>query len=210
MVLFLGMRNMMNPHMENIKSELLKPIFDEIEMYNAHTSMASEDLWKKFDLPTPPLSPCHDTCDSLDLENISMPFDIDTEDLIGIEFDEAYQEILDDIHAEESPPGLDPNIETCLNLEANLIQDIMWSAPAKQGLKGEEPQMDKHRLRCNSCSNPPNTACVAPDEVLMETNIGGTMSQTKVHNLGIETPSDSGMHPFLTLFNLNFSKLIQL
>jgi len=32
----------------------------------------------------------------------------------------------------------------------------------------------------------------------METNIGGSLSQTKVHNLGIETPSDSGMYHYST------------
>ena len=184
--------------MENVQSELLKPIFEEAEMYNTHTSMTSDDLWKKFELLTPPLSPSHDNIDSLDLENLA--FDIDTEDLVLLESCETYKEMLKDVEAfAESPPGHDPIIETCLNLESNLIQDIMWSAPAsKVDSKEKVPQKENHRLRCDSCSTPANTACVAPDEVLMETNIGGSLSQTKVHNLGIETPSDSGMYHYST------------
>lgn len=188
-------RAKMNQQMENIQTELLKPLFDEAEMYNAQTPMASDDLWKKFELPTPPRSPSHDTMDCLDLENISMPFDIDTEDLLLLQ-DTDYEMLRDieEISFPESPPGLNPNTETLTNLQSNLIQDIMWSAPAKVDTSSKVTQNEKQRIRCNSCSAPTNTACVAPDEVLMETNIGGALSQTKIHNLGIDTPSDSGLY----------------
>lgn len=186
-------KNIMNPHEENMQSELLKSMFDDLEMYNSNGStMPNDDMFKKFGLPTPPLSPSHDMCDSLDLENVSMPFDIDTEELLLL--NETYNEVLNEVSFPESPPGLSPQLETCTNLQSNLIQDIMWSAPIKVENTSKVTQNEKQRLRCNSCSTPTNTACVAPDEVLMETNIGGAMSQTKMHNLGLETPSDSGMH----------------
>lgn len=172
------------------------------DFYNSPTSMTmSEDIWKKFDMPTPPLSPRHDSDNDLELENISMPFDIDTADLLLFDDEEVANEVLKEVVSTfpESPP--DPDIDSLeSSLQSNLIQDIMWSAPFKT-LEFNKPSAkdQKQRMRCNSCSAPSfNTACVAPDEVFpMETaqpsatNIGGAMSQTRVHNLGIETPSDS-------------------
>ncbi|WAR22924.1 MYC1-like protein [Mya arenaria] len=173
-------------------SDIVPSIFDDVELHNSPTSMTSEDIWKKFDLPTPPLSPQHEGEDDWDLENITMPFDIDTEDLLLFD-DEKTNELLKDVASvfPESPPGVAPDIETFL--QSNLIQDIMWSAPAKadDSTSAKVPCSENQRSRCDSCSNPMSTACVAPDEILMETNLGGTLSQTKVHSLGIETPSDS-------------------
>ncbi|XP_045160416.1 transcriptional regulator Myc-A-like [Mercenaria mercenaria] len=191
-------KNNINPKMNLLQevSETPATCLSEEELYTSPTTM-SEDIWKKFDLPTPPLSPRHESDNDFDIENITMPFDIDTEDLLLFD-DDIANEMLKEVISTfpESPPG--PDIES--NLQSNLIQDIMWSAPAKSvELSKSTPKDQKHRLRCNSCSNPAfNTACVAPDEVFPlettqtpATNLGGVMSQTRVHNLGIETPSDS-------------------
>lgn len=186
----------------NLLDEISKsPVsYIDEEIYLPPTSVMSEDIWKKFDLPTPPLSPRHESDSELDLENVTMPFDIDTEDLLLFDDDDITNEMLKEVISTfpESPPG--PDIES--NLQSNLIQDIMWSAPVKSVELSKPAQKDqKQRLRCNSCSNPAfNTACVAPDEVFPleqtpppppATNLGGAISQTRVHNLGIETPSDS-------------------
>lgn len=176
----------------NTQSETLPLFLGEEELYNSPSSVTSDDLWKKFEMLTPPLSPRHESDSDLDLENITMPFDIDTEDLLLFD-DEITQEVLKEVQLTfpESPPDND------LNLKSNLIQDIMWSAPSKILDTNKSAADNCHRMRCNSCSNPAfNTACVAPDEVFpMETpaasNIGGVMSMTRVHSLGIETPSDS-------------------
>lgn len=177
-------------------SDMIAPCIHEEELYPSPTSMTmSEDIWKKFDLPTPPLSPRRDSDDDLDLENVIMPFDIDTEDLLL--FDDVADEVLEEVLSSTFP---ELPLDIDLSLQANLIQDIMWSAPAKTLDTSKQTHRDhKQRLRCNSCSNPAfNTACVAPDEVFplesppAATNLGGMMSQTRVHNLGLETPSDSG------------------
>lgn len=186
-------RNPKNPKMNSPTNvDALLSLIDEETLYNSPIPMTSEDIWKKFDLPvTPPLSPRHECESDLDLENITMPFDIDTEDLLLFEDAEA---LLKDAIFPESPPDID------IGLESNLIQDAMWSAPAKIDI-GKTTEQNQ-RIRCNSCSKPQfNTACVAPDEVFpMETaptsstNLAGAISQTRIHNLGLETPSDSGMY----------------
>lgn len=194
-----------NPKMSSLlpANDMPATCFTDEEFYNSPTSVTmSEDIWKKFDLPTPPLSPRHESDNDLELENITMPFDIDTEDLLLFDDDEIANEVLKEVVSTfpESPPG--PDIDSTMSsLQSNLIQDIMWSAPVKTLEFNKTTQRDqKQRLRCNSCSTPAfNTACVAPDEVFpletappTATNLGGVMSQTRVHNLGIETPSDSG------------------
>ncbi|KAL4236003.1 hypothetical protein ACF0H5_004391 [Mactra antiquata] len=173
----------------NVTDALLS-LIDEETLCNSPIPMTSEDIWKKFDLPvTPPLSPRHESDSDLDLENLTMPFDIDTEDLLL--FDETESFLKEAIMFPESPPDID------IDFESSLIQDAMWSAPAK--IDTSKTTEQNQRIRCNSCSKPQfSPACVAPDEVFpMETtptctnNLAGVMSQTRVHNLGIETPSDS-------------------
>ncbi|KAH3867379.1 myc protein-like [Dreissena polymorpha] len=183
--------------MESIlPSEYYPTFFEELELHNSPMSFASEDIWKKFDLPTPPLSPSHDGDDGWDLENVDMPFDIDTEDLVLFD-DEKTAELLKDVEESfpESPPGPDLDIiMTSENLASNLIQDIMWSAPSSRndGIISKKSTTESTRQRCNSCSAPPtDTKCVAPDEVLMETTMTGQVAKTSFHNHGIETPSDS-------------------
>ena len=192
-------KNKVNTKMNLLEemSESPASCMSDEEMYLPPTSVTmSEDIWKKFDLPTPPVSPRRESDFDLDLENVTMPFDIDTEDLLLFDDDDLTNEMLKEVISSfpESPPG--PDIDS--SLQSNLIQDIMWSAPVKTV---ELSKDQKQRLRCNSCSNPAfNTACVAPDEVFpleqtpppSATNLGGAISQTRVHNLGIDTPSDSG------------------
>jgi len=198
-MLFHTSKRMKANKMESIlASNILPSFFDDVELHSSPASMLNDDMWKKFELPTPPLSPQHDGSDDLELENITMPFDIDTEDLLLFDDQEFLKEVARVFP--DAPPGQDP-IET---LQSNLIQDIMWSAPAKpvDNTSPKVPCVDNTRPRCNSCSIPMNATCVAPDEVLMETSIGGTLSQTKVesvHSLGIETPSDSGRFTILIL-----------
>ena len=169
-------------------------LFDDLEMYNSPTPMTNDDIWKKFDLSTPPLSPTRD--DDLDLENVMIPLSFD--DMMFFDEDRIVspKEMFP-----ESPPDL--NFE---NLESNLIQDPMWSdAPrisdiGKGDSKCDEKKKSEKRMRCDSCSRPnyANSTCVAPEDIFPY-SIGGAMSQTRVHNLGIETPSDSGKNTILHL-----------
>ena len=162
-------------------------LFDDVEMYSSPTPMTNDDIWKKFDLSTPPLSPTRD--DDLELENVMIPFSFGADMML---FDDDHVESKKEVFP-ESPPDL--NFQ---NLESNLIQDPMWSdAPrisdiGKSDDKKKSEKSEK-RLRCDSCSRPNyvNSTCVAPEDIFPY-SIGGAISQTRVHNLGIETPSDSG------------------
>jgi len=155
------------------------------------TSMTNDDIWKKFELPTPPLSPRREGEDDLSLEDLSMAFDLDTEDLMLLD-DESVAEAMRSLTAEtfpETPP------DCCL--QSNLIQDIMWPAGSKpEDLNNKVTPKEKveKRSRCDSCSGRPfNPDCVAPEEVFPyeATSISGSISQTRVFGLGTETPSDS-------------------
>ena len=149
----------------------------------------NDDMWKKFDLGliTPPLSPAREGIDEMDSEN--MPFDLDMEDLMLFD-DENILETMKELTFPESPPN-------DFDIQNNLIHDIMWSPPTnlKSGFTETDAGASKKvgRNRCDSCSVPFKTACVAPEDVFPGvTQIGGSMSQTRINGLGIETPSDSG------------------
>lgn len=158
-------------------------LFDDLENINSPTPMASDDIWKKFELTTPPMSPTRD--DDLDLENVVIPFNFGTDMML---FDDDHVVSSRELFP-ESPPDL--NFK---NLQSNLIQDPMWSDAPKISDIGKEDEKKKteKRLRCDSCSRPnySNSTCVAPEDIFPY-SIGGAISQTRVHNLGIETPSDS-------------------
>lgn len=180
-------RKMKPVTMSTINKDLFNSsMFDDVEMYNSPTPMTNDDIWKKFDLTTPPLSPTRD--DDMDLENITVfpHFDM-------MLFDDDHVETTREVFP-ESPPDL--------NLQSNLIQDPMWSDPPKISDIGKEDEKKKSekRLRCDSCSRPnyANSTCVAPEDIFPY-SIGGAMSQTRVHDLGIETPSDSGQYVILSL-----------
>lgn len=160
-----------------MNDNFIKHMFDDVELYSSPASLTSEDIWKKFDLPTPPRSPSRS--EDLDWESVTMPFDLDTEDLLLFEDDDNIANIMKDLAYPETPP-----------LHSNLIQDIMWSAPISIDSLSKAPSTKQQlaRNRCDSFSGPIST-CVAPEDVCpMEQNIAGTISHTR---LGLDTPSDS-------------------
>lgn len=158
-------------------------LFDDDDNFNSPTPMTNDDIWKKFDLSTPPMSPTRE--DDLDLENVLIPLSFGSDMML---FDDDHVESVKEVFP-ESPPDL--NFQ---NLQSNLIQDPMWSDPPKISDIGKEEEKKKteKRLRCDSCSRPnySHSTCVAPEDIFPY-SIGGAMSQTRVHSLGIETPSDS-------------------
>lgn len=158
-------------------------LFDDDDSFNSPTPMTNDDIWKKFDLSTPPMSPTRE--DDLDLENVLIPLSFGSDMML---FDDDHVESVKEVFP-ESPPDL--NFQ---NLQSNLIQDPMWSDPPKISDIGKEDEKKKteKRLRCDSCSRPnySHSTCVAPEDIFPY-SIGGAMSQTRVHSLGIETPSDS-------------------
>lgn len=158
-------------------------LFDDDDSFNSPTPMTNDDIWKKFDLSTPPMSPTRE--EDLDLENVLIPLSFGSDMML---FDDDHVESVKEVFP-ESPPDL--NFQ---NLQSNLIQDPMWSDPPKISDIGKEDEKKKteKRLRCDSCSRPnySHSTCVAPEDIFPY-SIGGAMSQTRVHSLGIETPSDS-------------------
>ena len=193
MNLFADMNFVRRNH-KSIKMNSLKDtnLFDDdVEIYNSPTPMTNDDIWKKFDLNTPPLSPVRE--DDLDLEDVLIPFSFSDVMLFDDDHVESSRELFP-----ESPPDLN-----FPNLESNLIQDPMWSDPPKitDIGKTDDKKKPEKRPRCDSCSRPnyANSTCVAPEDIFPY-SIGGAISQTRVHNLGIETPSDSGEYYLQTQF----------
>ena len=182
-------RNQKLVKMNLIKDTYNHSLFEEdLEIYNSPTPMTNDDIWKKFDLTTPPLSPVRE--DDLDLESVMIPLSFGADMML---FDDDHIESPREVFP-ESPPDL--NFQ---NLQSNLIQDPMWSdAPKISDIgKNDDKKKPEKRLRCDSCSRPnySNSTCVAPEDIFPY-SIGGAISQTRVHNLGIETPSDSGKNIF--------------
>lgn len=124
---------------------------------------------EKFELlPTPPLSPRRDDdydMNSLDLEDFNLIFD---------EFFEKESAIPKIMTLSETPP----------NLNSNLIQDCMWS-----GDSGRYPTGDKNA----ACPDVNSADCVDPAAVFPYPihSLNSIHSETKLHSLGTETPSDS-------------------
>ncbi|KAK3584570.1 hypothetical protein CHS0354_024615 [Potamilus streckersoni] len=149
-------------------------------------AILSDEMWKKFELIlTPPRSPNRESDWNLDLdvENELLSFSSDG--------DFCNQEAVDNFIKE-----LTTDQSSSQNLSSNLIQDPMWpqvnTTPPSES-KLENGQNTK-RLRCDSCSRPTfdvhASECVDPAAVFPYP-IGGTIAETKVHSLGIDTPSDS-------------------
>lgn len=150
--------------------EMFQPCFYENEPETiSPSSLPNEDMWKKFELlPTPPLSPRRDDdydMNSLDLEDFNLIFD---------EFFEKESAIPKRMTLSETPP----------NLNSNLIQDCMWS-----GDSGRYPTGDKNA----ACPDVNSADCVDPAAVFPYPihSLNSIHSETKLHSLGTETPSDS-------------------
>lgn len=150
--------------------EMFQPCFYENEPETiSPSSLPNEDMWKKFELlPTPPLSPRRDDdydMNSLDLEDFNLIFD---------EFFEKESETPKIMTLSETPP----------NLNSNLIQDCMWS-----GDSGRYPTGDKNA----ACPDVNSADCVDPAAVFPYPihSLNSIHSETKLHSLGTETPSDS-------------------
>lgn len=150
--------------------EMFQPCFYENETETiSPSSLPNEDMWKKFELlPTPPLSPRRDDdydMNSLDLEDFNLIFD---------EFFEKESAIPKIMTLSETPP----------NLNSNLIQDCMWS-----GDSGRYPTGDKNA----ACPDVNSADCVDPAAVFPYPihSLNSIHSETKLHSLGTETPSDS-------------------
>ncbi|VDI53293.1 Myc proto-oncogene protein [Mytilus galloprovincialis] len=139
-------------------------------------SLPSDDIWKKFELiPTPPRSPEREEpfeMDlSLDLEDMNFPFDANFFESEDFNPKETFA---------ESPPS---------QLCSKLIQDCMWSGDTFSSSE----QKDKTSSSFDMKTVDP--MAVFPCSVTNNTNnshsIMGYLSETKLHSLGTETPSDS-------------------
>nr|AGS18763.1 c-Myc [Pinctada fucata] len=136
-------------------------------------SYPNEDMWKKFELlPTPPLSPQRDDQfdSTLDLENLTLPLT----DYILNDDDDA--SLFEKMTFPESPPSP--------SLHSKLIQDCMWSGDSGRYKTGDKLSTSLD-VNSSDCVDP---AAVFPYPMH---SITGYMSETKLHNLGTETPSDS-------------------
>ncbi|XP_061197641.1 myc protein-like [Saccostrea echinata] len=149
--------------------ETFQPCFYENETETlSPSSLPNEDMWKKFELlPTPPLSPRRDDeydMNSLDLEDFNLIFD---------EFFQKESDNRKIMTFSESPP----------NLNSNLIQDCMWSGDSGRYPTGENAV----------CSDVNSADCVDPAAVFPYPihSLNSIHSETKLHSLGTETPSDS-------------------
>jgi Myc proto-oncogene protein len=152
--------------------------------------MPSDDIWKKFELlPTPPLSPSRDTATGtpsdldlgLDLEE-HLPFDV--AELLND--DKLVAKVLPSFP--EPPP-----IPISTNLHSKLIQDCMWSGLT--GILADITKSDKNSgfdLKSSDCVDP---AAVFPYPI----------ADTHCHNLGTETPSDSGVY----ILNMSCSYILK-
>ncbi|XP_062610118.1 myc proto-oncogene protein-like isoform X2 [Saccostrea cucullata] len=149
--------------------ETFQPCFYENETETlSPSSLPNEDMWKKFELlPTPPLSPRRDDeydMNSLDLEDFNLIFD---------EFFQKESDNRKIMTFSETPP----------NLNSNLIQDCMWSGDSGRYPTGENAV----------CSDVNSADCVDPAAVFPYPihSLNSIHSETKLHSLGTETPSDS-------------------
>lgn len=156
----------------------------------------SEDIWKKFELlPTPPRSPKH--------EPLGSP-EVDTRLNLALVSDK-----LDPPSGLLSPLSLDED-----NLQANLIQDCMWSAPGLQaaGLT-TEVQKVQHKKVCTDNVNFKvvrvngtsldiinTTECVDPAAVFPYPLNDRKKTPVLSLALGAETPSESGEFSTFLLF----------
>ena len=158
-------------------SHVLQHCMYETE-YSTPASLPSDDIWKKFQLiPTPPRSPERDDpidMDlSLDLEDITFPFDANFFEKEDFNPKETFP---------ESPPSP--------SLHSKLIQDCMWSGDTFSN--GET----KDKTSTSFDMKTVDPMAVFPCSV-NNTNTGNThsimgyLSETKLHNLGTDTPSDS-------------------
>lgn len=153
--------------------------------YASPASLPSDDIWKKFELiPTPPRSPEREEPFDLDLgfdlEDMNFPFDAN--------FFES-----EDFNPKETFPESPPSPNLC----SNLIQDCMWSGDTFS--KAEQ----KDKISTSFDMKTVDPMAVFPCSVNNSTNthsIMGYMSETKLHSLGTETPSDSGTDNFFIIF----------
>lgn len=144
--------------------------------YASPASLPSDDIWKKFELiPTPPRSPEREEPFEmdlgLDLEDMNFPFDANFFESEDFNPKETFS---------ESPPSP--------NLCSKLIQDCMWS-----GDNFSKTEQDKISTSFDMKTVDP--MAVFPCSVNNSSNthsITGYLSETKLHSLGTETPSDSG------------------
>ena len=150
---------------------------DGEEFYNPNTPtlMPSEDIWKKFELlPTPPRSPRRDmNCDGI-LDEFS--------DIADFLVNDSSLK-LPNLPFPETPPH---NSSLC----SKLIQDCMWSG--SHTLSGCSPADKLSSVTASPSSGDSldisNTSdCVDPAAVFPY-----PISDTQIHSLGTETPSDSG------------------
>lgn len=189
----------------------LKPCLEEVEDSTAHaeeefyntptpTSTPSEDIWKKFELfPTPPLSPNHDSDDSM--PPLVSPIPVRLQKVSDCLLEE-------DSHWLTQPMNYSPitpttRAPTPTSLKSNiLIQDCMWS-----GLFAEEQRKKLCKKTVSSenkhsrSTSPPPLVPVSSDYNDYETDdcvdpasvFPYPLSETKldIYSTGTCTPSDS-------------------
>ncbi|XP_071117119.1 myc protein-like [Haliotis cracherodii] len=146
----------------------------DVDFYNLNTPtlMPSEDIWKKFELlPTPPRSPKHEVSDLLDYESTDISDFLQNEAVL-------------------KPPNLPfPESPPPSSLCSKLIQDCMWSGSHQIGFdmkveKSPSPGPDTRQNENGQTETPSD--CVDPAAVFPY-----PISDTRLTNLGTETPSDS-------------------
>ncbi|KAK6179166.1 hypothetical protein SNE40_011586 [Patella caerulea] len=147
--------------------EQFQPCFlndDLEEFYTLNTPTPSEDIWKKFELLTPPRSPKREPYSDFNLdENTDIASFLDDGIFVNpISLALPFPETL------PSNPSL----------QSKLIQDCMWSGSHKSN----EDKIADTNIDVTSTSSD----CVDPASVFPY-----PINDTKLHNLGTETPSDS-------------------
>jgi len=144
-------------------------------------SVCLQHVWQKLDLGplTPPRSPDHDgSCDYPALDDIINQYD-------DMEF---FSDVL--IPVKELFPDGPPSP----NLHSGLIQDCMWS-----GNSGIE-NIEKKSSNSSAVDMYTTSQCVEPADVFpyplaptANSIKDKYLTETRLHSLGTETPSDSGM-----------------
>ena len=161
-------RNSTNRHNSN-KMDHIQTVGDKCNLFCNTGSTVCMHVWSKFDLlpPTPPRSPVHD---------VSVPGIEDIELYSDMEFFLREEDVLatmKTLFPEEPPPS------------PKLQADPMWS-----GSMGPR-EVAENKAKSQSCEN-----LVNPVEVFPYPLTANYMTETRVHILGTETPSDSGKYNY--------------
>jgi len=148
-----------------------------------------KDLFKKFEILTPPHSPCqsphHD------------PFPPDKHSVVDKRLERVKEKLATNSEEITPSPELSLSCELCVNLQSSLIQDCMWSGPclAVSGIISNSAGtiiMKSDQKKCASnCTDITSGQCVDPTAVFpYQIEIARKM-ETTTFNLGSTADSPS-------------------